>query len=125
MCSVQVHLARRDQKVPVNQIDDSIREIGREVWSVISATILLQSPGYIYPWVLLTECQLHVGVGFVVSEQNVESRLLLLDQVVLKGQRLFVVGDDDVVDVHRFLHKGSGLGICYPAFMKIGTHPVA
>ena len=39
-------------------------------------------------------------------------------------ERLFVVGDDDVVHVHRFAQQRPRLRIANPAFMKIGTHPV-
>ena len=51
--------------------------------------------------------------------------LLLLDQVVLKRQRLFLVGDDDVVDVDRFAHQGIGLGVLPSPFAEVGRNPAA
>jgi hypothetical protein len=49
----------------------------------------------------------------------------LLDEVILERQRLFVVGNDDVVDVDRLAYQRAGLGVRHPAFVKIGADPVS
>ena len=45
--------------------------------------------------------QLDVRIRLVVAQQDVEARLVLLDQVVFERQRLFFVIDQDVVDIAR------------------------
>src|ERR1700686_2066119 len=118
----QVDLARRNQKITVDQVDDSISEVGREVWTVISTAVLPQPSRYVNPRPALAKRELHVRVGLVVPQQDVESRLALLDQIVLESQRLFIVGNDDVVDIDRLLHQGSGLGVFPPRLVKIAGH---
>jgi hypothetical protein len=83
----------------MNQVDDAISEIGREVRAVVCAAVLAQAAGYVHARETLGESELHVGVSLVVAQQDIEARLLLLDEVVLEGERLLVIGDHDVVDV--------------------------
>ena len=59
------------------------------------------------------------------SQQNVKSWLLLLDEVVLERQRLFVVGYDDVVNVDGLAHQGVGFCVLESAFAKVRTDPAA
>ena len=125
MVARQIHLAGRDQEIAVNEVDNPIRKIGGEVGSVVAAAVLAQAAGYVHAREALSESELDVGIGLVVAEQNVEARLLLFDQVIFERERLFVVGDDDVVDVHRFAHQCSRLGVGPTAFVKIRTDPRA
>src|SRR5438105_7535572 len=99
MVSGQVHLARGDQKMTVDQVGDSIRQVGREVRHVVGAAILLQTTSDVDPRVRLAEGELYIGVSFIVPKQYVKAGLLLLDEVVFEGERFFVVVDDDVVEV--------------------------
>ena len=55
--------------------------------------------------------QLDVWIRLVVAQQDVEARLPLLDQVVLKRQRLALVVDCDVLDVDRLAHQRSSLRV--------------
>ncbi len=68
----------------------------------------------------LGEGELHVGVSLVVTQQDVEARLLLLDEVVLQSQRLFVIGDNDVIYVDRLADQRAGLRVFPAAFVKVG-----
>src|SRR5208282_2298263 len=79
----QIHFARRDHEMAMNQVDDAIGEIGREVWAVVGAAILAQAAGHVHAREALGQGQLHVRVSLVVAQQDVEARLLLLDKVVL------------------------------------------
>ena len=114
MIAREVNLAGRNHEMPMDQVHDAIRQVRRKVRTVVSAAIFPQAPRDVDPGKALAQSQLHVGISLVVAQQNVEARFLLLDQVVLKRQRLFVVGHDDVVNVHRLAHQGIGLGI-FPA----------
>ena len=121
----QIDLARRNQKIAVDQIDDAVRQIGREVRTVVSAAVFAQAAGDVNPRPALAQSELHVRISLVVAQQDVEARLALLDQIVFERQRLFVVGDDDVVDVDRLAHQRSGLGVFPAAFVEIAGHAAA
>ncbi|MNO75440.1 hypothetical protein D3C76_664860 [compost metagenome] len=54
--------------------------------------------------------QKHVGVGFIVAQQDVVRRPPFLDQVLLQQQRLGLVGGDGGLDLGDAAHQRSGLG---------------
>ena len=120
MVAGQIHFAGRNQEVAMDQVDDAIGEIGREVRAVVGAAVLAQAAGDVHAREALGQGELHVGISLVVAQQDVEARLLLLDEVVLERQRLFVIGDDDVVDVDRLAHQRAGFRVFPAAFVKIG-----
>ena len=103
----------------VNQIDDAIGEIGREVGAVIGAAIFAQAAGYEDAGIALGQGQFYVGVSLIVAQQDVEARLLLLDEVIFEGQRFFVIGDDDVVNVYGFADQRAGFGVFPAAFVEV------
>src|SRR5580692_6202036 len=71
------------------------------------------------------ECGIaNVGVGLIVTKKDVELRLVLLDQIIFKGERLFYVVDDNVIDVGNFTHQRAGLGVLYGLIEKIGTDTI-
>ena len=104
----QVDLARRDQEVAVNQIDDAIGKVRRKVRAVVSAAIFSQTTRDIDARPALTQSELDVWVGLVVAQQDVEPWLALLDEIVFKRQRFFVVADDDIVHVDSLAHQRAG-----------------
>ena len=104
----------------MNQVDDAIGEIGGEVRSVVGAAVFAQAAGYVDAGEALGECQLHVGISLVVAQQDVEARLFLLDEVVLEGERFFVVGDDDVVDVSGLADERAGFCVFPAALVEVG-----
>ena len=121
----EIHFARGNQKIAVNQIDDAISEIGREIRTVVDTAILAQPARDINPRPALAQSEFHVRISFVVAQQDVEARLALLDEVVFERQRLFIIGDDDVVDIDGFAHQGAGLRVLPAAFVKIAGHAAA
>ena len=125
MKSGEIHFAGRNQKIAVDQIDDAIREIGREIGTVIRAAVFAQAARDVNPRPALAQREFHVGIGLVVAQQDVESRLALLDKIVLQRQRLFVVRDDNVVNVDRLAHQRASLGVLPSAFVKIAGHAAA
>ncbi len=52
--------------------------------------------------------QKHVGVGFIVAQQNVVRRSPLLDQVLLEQQGLGLVGSDGGLDLGDTAHQRGG-----------------
>ena len=109
----------------MDQIDDAIREIGREVGAVVGAAVFFQAAGYVDARVALGQGELYVGISFVIAQQDVEAGLLLLDEVIFERERFFVVGYDDVVDVHGFADQGAGFGVVGAALVEIGADTVA
>ncbi len=107
----EINLAGRHHEVAVDQVHDAIGQVRGKIRAVVSAAIFPQPPGHIDPGKALAQSQLDVRIGLVVAQQNVEARFLLLDQVVLKRQRLFIVRHHDVINIHRLAHQGIGLGI--------------
>ena len=120
--AIQVQLAGRNQEMPVNQIDKSIRQAGREVRSEVERAVFAQSPRRKHSGIALGDGQLDVGIRLVVAQKDVVARLLLLDEVVLERQRFFLVVDDDVVEIDRLAQQRSGFGIGRRAFQKIRPH---
>ena len=95
----------------MNQIDQPVRQAGREVRPEIERSVFAQPPRGEHPRIALADGQLDVGIRFVIAQKNVVARLLLLDQVVLKRQRFFLVVDDDVVEIDGLAQQRAGLGV--------------
>ncbi len=100
------------------EVDDAIGEIGREVGAIVGAAILAQAARYIYAGEALGQGEFYVGVSLVVTQQNVETRLLLLYEMVLEGQRLLIIGDNDVVDIDRLTDERAGFRV-FPAALAL------
>src|SRR5258708_1168023 len=116
----QIHFAGWDKKVAMNEVNDAIGEIGREVGAIVGAAVLAQAPRYIHAGEALGEGELHVGIRLVVAKQDIEARLVLLDKVVLEGERFFIIGDNDVVDVYGLTDERAGFSIFPAALVEIG-----
>ena len=125
MVTRQIDLARRHHEMAVDQINDAVRQIGRKVRTVITAAIFPQPASDVHPRKAFAQRELHIRVSLVVAQQNVEARLLLLDQVVFKRQRLFVIGDHDVINVHGLAYQGVGFSILPSPFAEIRRHAAA
>ena len=55
MKTCQINLAGWNQEIAVDQIDDTIRQIGRKVGTVVRTTILAQAPRDVDPRPALAE----------------------------------------------------------------------
>ena len=119
--AVEIHFAGRHQEMAVNEVDQPVRQIAGEVRAVISGTVLAQPAGHVHARILLTG-ELDVRVSLVVAQQDVEARLVALDEIVLKRQRFLVVVDRDVVDVARFGDQRAGLGIGQALVGEVAAH---
>jgi len=75
--------------------------------------------------VTYTRGQLDIRISFVIAQQHIEARLLLLDEIIFKRQRLFFVVHHNVVNVHRLAHQRAGFSLVIGAFYKVIAHPGA
>ena len=106
----------------MDEVDEAVGEIAREVGAEIGSAILAQAAGDEDFGVALVEGELDVGVGFVVAQQDVEARLALFDEIVFKRKGLAFVVDDDVVDIDSLTHERTGLAIInLIGFKEIGA----
>lgn len=62
--------------------------------------------------------QVHVGIGFVVAQQDVVRRAPLLDQGLLEQQRLGLVGGDGGFNLRDLRHQSGGLR-CQPGLAEV------
>src|SRR5882757_6900824 len=123
MVARQIDLAAWNQETPVDQVDESISEVPRKIRSVVRSTILAEPAGHEYLRIPVVHRQLDIRIGLVIAEQDVESGLLLFDEVVFQRQRLMLVRDRDVLHIHGLPHQGSGLCVGLRRLQKVGTYP--
>ena len=106
----------------MHEIDQAVGKIAGEVRAEVSAAILLEAARNKYFGVAIAHGELDIGVGLVVTQQDVESRLSLLDEVIFERERLMFVGDSDVLDIDSLAHESAGLGIGLGSLQKIGAN---
>ena len=99
--TAEIDLARWNLEMSMDEMHQAVRQIAGKVRTVVGASVFSEPPGYVHSRILLAG-QLDVGIRLVVAQQDVEARLILLDQVVFERQRLFVVIDLDKVDIAGF-----------------------
>src|SRR5262249_28948604 len=118
----EVNLARGYEETAMDQVDGPMSQIAREVRAIVSRTIFSQTPRDVDAWEAFVG-HLDVRVGLVVAQQDVESGSVLLDQVVLKRERLGFIVDRDPFDVDSLTHQRTGLGILLSCLEKIRSDP--
>ncbi len=125
MVAVEIDVAGRNQKIAVNEIDDAVSEVRREEGAVVFRFVFLQAPGDVNARIALAHGELDVRISFVVAQEDVVARLLLLDEVVLERQRLFFVADDDVFNIDSLTEEAAGFGILVGSSDEVRTYPRA
>ena len=98
--SREIHFAGRNLEVAMNEVHQPVRQVAGKIRAVVSGAVLDQPARHVNARIFLVG-QLDVRKRLVVAQQDVEARLPLLDEVVFERQRLFVVVDQDVLDVAR------------------------
>ena len=101
--------------------DQTPRQIPRKVRPV-KTIHLIQPPGDVHARILLRR-DLDVRISLVVPQQDIEARLVLLDQVVLKRQRFLLVIHKNVVQRDSDAHQRAGLRLSQPLVGKIIANP--
>ena len=108
----------------VDEVDQAVREVGREERAEVGGAVLAQAAGDVDARVFFVG-ELDVGVGLVVAQQDVEARLVLLDQVVFEGEGFLFVVDQDVVDVDGFADQGAGFDVAELVLGEVAADAVA
>ena len=122
MAAREVHRARGHQKMLVNQMDQAVREARGEVGPEIDRAVFFETPRHVHARIFLERRVANVGIGLVVAQQDIEFRLVLLDQIVFERERFLLVVHDDVSNVGDLAHERACLRVAPPRFQKIGLH---
>ena len=120
----EIDLAGGHLEVAVDEVDQAVRQVGRKVRAEIRGAVLAQAPGDVHARIFFAG-ELDVGKGLVVAQQDIEARLVLLDQIVFKGERLLLVIDQDVFHVGRFADEGAGLDVAELVLGEVAADAVA
>ncbi len=111
MFAREIHRAGRHQEVFMDQVNHAIGEVRGKIRPKINGAIFLQATRDINARILFIRGVLNVRICFVVAKQDVEFRLVLLDEVVFERQRFFLVVDDDIFQIGDLANERSGLGV--------------
>ena len=120
----QVDGARRHEKMLVDQVYQPVGEAPWKIRAKVDRAILGEPPGHVDSWIFFKRRVADVWICLVVAQQNIELRLMLLDQIVFERQRLALVVHHDIFDVHNFADERSRLRVLPPRFEEVGFHAV-
>ena len=121
----QVHRAGGNAKRFVDEVDDPVGKAVRKERPEINRAVFDQAPRHVHARKFLERGVANVRVGLVVAQQDIEFRLVLLDQAVFERQGFALVVHDDVVEIRDFPHQGAGFGVHPAGFEEVGFHAVA
>ena len=122
MIAREIDLATGQQKAAMNEFDHAVGEVAGKVRAVIGRAVLAQAARDEDLGKAVGECELDVGVGLVVAQQDVESRLALLDEIVFEREGLVLVGDENVFEIDGLAHERAGFGVGLRGLEQIGAH---
>ena len=77
-------------------MNQPVSQVAWKVRAVVRRAVFFHAPRHVHPRPPL-HGQFDVRIRFVVPEQHVEARAVLLDQIVLERQRFLLVVQQDVV----------------------------
>ena len=93
--AIDLNAAITNQEIPLYQLQRFSGESGGEKRSGVVRAILLHAPGDHCPRVGLLNSDLDIRIGFVIAQQDVVTRLVLLDQAdKLAGIKLLRVAGE-------------------------------
>ena len=91
-------------------------------WPEITASLSLAAPMKGQPGIGIPVGQKQVGIGFIIPQQDIEWRPVLLDQILFQQQRLyFCLGNGDI-NVGDTAHQSSRFR-GQPGSSEIACHP--
>jgi hypothetical protein len=89
----------------LEQVERSAHGASAGVRAEVATAVILKAPGQKYAGPLFTEAHLYIRVAFVIPEPYVESRPVLLDEIVLEDEGfLFGICDDEIEGLHHRHH---------------------
>ena len=104
---------------------DAVRQAVRKEWPEVNRAVLDQPARHVHARIFFKRRVADVRIGLVVAQQDIEFRLVLLDQTVFQRQGLALVVHDDVIEVRDFPHQRAGLGVQPARFQEIRFHAIA
>ena len=107
----EVHLAAGNEKAAMDELRNAICEVAGEVGPVVRRAVFAQPARDKHLWISVGQGEFQVGVGLVVTQQDIEAGMALFDEIVFQCQRFMLVGYEDVIEVHGLAHQGAGFGI--------------
>jgi hypothetical protein len=122
--AVEIHTTRGNLEVAMNKVDQPMRQVARKIRTIVGGAILPDSPRDVHARIFLRR-QFDIWIRLVIAQQDVETRLPLLDQIVLKRQRFFVVVDLNEVDLSRFPQQCPGFDVRAPLLGEITPHAIS
>ena len=92
-------LAGAEEEDLAEQVERAAHALGRRVGAEVGALLAVALAGEVDPREVLVERDRDVRIRLVVAQPDVEARLVLADEVLLREQRLRLGLDDEVLDV--------------------------
>ncbi len=108
----------------MDEVHQPVCEISRKIRTVIGGPVLFQPPGDVNPREPFRR-ELDIRVGLVVPQEDIEARLVALDQVVFERQGFLLVVDENVIDRPGFTDQGAGFDIGKPVLVEVAADPAA
>ena len=93
-------------------------KIAGEIRAIIAGAVFENAAGDVNAGIFFVG-EFDVRKSFVIAQQDVEARFVLLDEVVFKGERFLVVIDLNKIDVACFGDETTGLGFRQPDFIEV------
>src|SRR4051812_38780440 len=100
----EVQFAGGDQKAPMNEVHGAVGEISRKVRAVVHAAVLFEAACNKDFRKSTSERELYIGIGFVITQQDVEARLLLLNEVIFERQRLALRSEEHTSELQSHVN---------------------
>ena len=101
-----------------------MRQIAREIRAIVTGAVFENAPGDVDARIFFVG-EFDVREGFVIAQEDVEARFVLLDEVVFKGERFLIVIDLNKINVARFGDETTGLGFRQPVFIEVTPYAAA
>ena len=124
MLARQIDIARRHFEMPMNEVDQTMRQVAGKIRTVIGGPVFFQAARHIHARISFAG-ELDVGISLVVAQQDVVARLVLLDEIIFERQRFFFVVDLNEIDGPRFADQRSGFDVGQAVVIEVAADPAA
>jgi tetratricopeptide (TPR) repeat protein len=105
----------------MDEVRQAVRQVAWKVWAIVCGPVLHDAARHVNARPALVR-EPDVRIRLVIAQQNIEARFVLLDEIVFKRQRLFVVIDLDEVKITRFSDQAPCFGFCQPVFVEVAPY---
>lgn len=106
----------------MHEMKNAAGESGGEIRAEIERAIFFDAAREIDAGIFFGGGELDVRVGFIVAQDDVKFRAVLLNEVVLEGQRFMFVIDNNGLEIGNLACERAGFGVDPAGFEEIGAH---